>query len=141
ITDAPGAVDLAPDDIRGLVELDGVTFSYRPSQPVLREVSLRVEPGETLALVGTSGSGKSTISQLLPRFYDPQAGSVRLDGHDIRTLTLGSVRAQLGVVFEDSFLFSDSVRANIAYGRPDATDDEVRVAARAAQADGFISAL
>ncbi|SNQ49263.1 putative ABC transporter ATP-binding protein [Frankia canadensis] len=141
ITDAPDATTLHPDDVRGLVELDGVTFGYRPGQPVLRDISLRVEPGETVALVGTSGSGKSTISQLLPRFYDPQAGAVRLDGHDVRTLTIASVRAQLGVVFEDSFLFSDSVRANIAYGRPDATDEQIVAAARAAQADGFITAL
>ncbi|MCL9759081.1 ABC transporter ATP-binding protein/permease [Frankia sp. AiPa1] len=139
ISDLPDAVDLTV--ARGLVELDGVTFGYQPRRPVLRDVCLRVEPGETLALVGTSGSGKSTISQLLPRFYDPQAGSVRLDGHDVRTLTIASLRAQLGMVFEDSFLFSDSVRANISYGRPDATDEQVIAAARAAQADGFIREL
>ncbi|MCK9897038.1 ABC transporter ATP-binding protein [Frankia sp. AgB32] len=139
ITDPPDAVTL--DSARGLVELDGVTFGYQPDRPVLRDVSLRIEPGETVALVGTSGSGKSTISQLLPRFYDPQAGAVRLDGHDVRTLTLRSLRAQLGMVFEDSFLYSDTVRANIGYGRPDATEDQVVAAARAAQADGFIRDL
>nr|MDT0666865.1 ATP-binding cassette domain-containing protein [Micromonospora sp. DSM 115978] len=83
----------------------------------------------------------STVSLLLPRFYDVQRGAVRIDGHDVRDLTLESLRAQIGVVFEDSFLFSDSVRANIAYGRPDATDDQVRAAARAAEADGFVLAL
>nr|WP_255649703.1 ABC transporter ATP-binding protein [Frankia sp. ArI3] len=139
ITDAPDATVL--DTARGLIELDGVTFGYQPSRPVLRDISLRISPGETVALVGTSGSGKSTISQLLPRFYDPQAGTVRLDGHDVRTLTLASLRAQIGVVFEDSFLFSDTVRSNISYGRPDATDDQIVAAAQAAQADGFIRDL
>ncbi|MCM3882632.1 ABC transporter ATP-binding protein [Frankia sp. R82] len=139
ISDAPDAHTLGA--ARGLVELDDVTFGYQSQRPVLRGVSLRVEPGETLALVGTSGSGKSTISQLLARFYDPQGGTVRLDGHDVRTLTLASLRAQLGMVFEDSFLYSDTVRANISYGRPDATDDQIFAAARAAQADGFVRAL
>ncbi|MCU1606197.1 MAG: transporter [Modestobacter sp.] len=123
------------------VELDGVTFGHSPDRPVLAGVSLRVDPGETLALIGTSGSGKSSIVQLLPRFYDVSAGAVRIGGADVRTLRTDSLRSALGVVFEDSFLFSDTVRANIAFGRPDAGDDEVRVAARAAQADGFISAL
>jgi ATP-binding cassette subfamily B protein len=123
------------------VELDDVTFGHSADRPVLRGVSLRVEPGETLALIGTAGSGKSSVVTLLPRFYDPASGVVRVGGRDVRTLRTGSLRSALGVVFEDSFLFSDSVRANIAFGRPDATDDEVRAAARAAQADGFISAL
>ncbi|WP_251745702.1 ABC transporter ATP-binding protein [Frankia sp. AiPs1] len=139
ITDAPDATVLGT--ARGLIELAGVTFGYLPSRPVLRDVDLRIAPGETVALVGTSGSGKSTISQLLPRFYDPQGGTVRLDGHDVRTLTLASLRDQIGMVFEDSFLFSDTVRANISYGRPDATDDQIVEAARASQADGFIRNL
>ncbi|PYC77502.1 ABC transporter ATP-binding protein, partial [Streptomyces tateyamensis] len=112
-----------------------------PATPVLRGLSLRVQPGETLALVGSSGSGKSTVAQLIPRFYDPTGGSVRLYGHDLRELTLDSVRSVIGIVPEDSFLFSDSVRVNIAYGRPGATEQEIEAAARAAQADGFIREL
>ncbi|WP_222193350.1 ABC transporter ATP-binding protein [Modestobacter italicus] len=123
------------------VELDEVTFGHSTDRPVLSGVSLRVEPGETLALVGTSGSGKSSVVSLLPRFYDASAGAVRIGGRDVRDLDLGALRGALGVVFEDSFLFSDTVRANIAFGRPDASDAEVRAAARAAQADGFIAEL
>ena len=108
---------------------------------MLSGVSLRIEPGETLALIGTAGSGKSSVVNLLPRFYDVSAGAVRIGGVDVRDLETRGLRSALGVVFEDSFLFSDSVRSNIAFGRPDATDDEVRAAARAAQADGFISEL
>ena len=110
-------------------------------RPVLSGVTLRIEPGETLALIGTAGSGKSSVVTLLPRFYDVSAGAVRIGGVDVRDLETRSLRSAMGVVFEDSFLFSDSVRANIAFGRPDATDDEIRAAARAAQADGFIAEL
>ena len=139
LTEKPDAVPLpkgAPD-----VELDDVTFGYVPSEPVLRGLSLRVRQGETLALVGTSGSGKSTISLLLPRFYDVRGGAVRVGGHDVRDLTLDSLRASIGLVLEESFLFSDSVRANIAYGRPDATMEQIVAAARAAEADEFIARL
>jgi ATP-binding cassette, subfamily B, bacterial len=125
----------------GAVELRNVSFGYLRSDPVLRNVSLTVRPGETLALVGTAGSGKSTISQLLPRFYDVHEGSVLIDGRDVRDVTLSSLRARIGLVFEDSFLFSDSIRENIAYGRPDATDEQVRAAAQAAEAEDFIEAL
>ncbi|MDH6110559.1 ATP-binding cassette subfamily B protein [Kitasatospora sp. MAP12-15] len=125
------------------LEFDQVDFRYGPadSRPVLHRLSLRIEPGETLALVGASGSGKSTVAQLIPRFYDPTAGAVRLYGQDLRDLTLDSVRSVVGVVPEDSFLFSDTVSANIAYGRSDASEDEITAAARAAQADGFIREL
>jgi ATP-binding cassette, subfamily B, bacterial len=140
VREAPDAATLAPDRPVG-VEFADVTFGYLPSEPVLRGFSLTVAPGETLALIGTAGSGKSTVTTLLQRFYDPQAGSVRIGDRDLRELTLDSLRASIGLVMEDSFLFSESVRANIAYGRPAATDAQVRAAARAAEADGFISAL
>ncbi|MFG2196152.1 ABC transporter ATP-binding protein [Streptomyces sp. NPDC048639] len=130
-----------PADAAATVEFDAVTFGYDPERPVLEDFSLRIEPGETVAVVGTSGSGKSTVSLLLPRFYDVSGGAVRVGGHDVRDLTFASLRAAIGLVPEDSFLFSDTVRANIAYGKPDATDEQIRAAATAAQADGFIQEL
>ncbi|MCA1226939.1 ABC transporter ATP-binding protein [Saccharopolyspora sp. 6M] len=145
VRDRPGAVALPEVPLR--VRLDGVGFGYTRDQQVLRDVSLLVEPGETVALVGPAGSGKSTVSLLLPRFYDVQHGAVRIgaaDGgaeHDVRDLRLESLRSAVGVVFEEAFLFSDSIRGNIAYGCPDATDAEVEAAARAAEAHGFIAAL
>ncbi len=143
IRDRPGAVDLPADLPAGApaVELDDVQFSYVPGQPVLRGLSLRVEPGETLALAGTAGSGKSTISLLLPRFYDVTGGALRVGGHDVRDLTRDSLRGAIGLVMEESFLFSDTVTANIAYGRPDASMEQVVAAAQTAQADEFISDL
>ena len=123
------------------VELDGVRFGYQPGRPVLDGVSLRAEPGETLAIVGTAGSGKSTVAQLLPRFYDPWDGAVRIGGVDLRELRLRDLRSELGVVFEEAFLFSDTIRANIAYGRPEATETEIRAAAEAAQVAAFVEAL
>ncbi|MEU6234853.1 ABC transporter transmembrane domain-containing protein [Kitasatospora sp. NPDC047058] len=125
------------------LEFDRVEFRYDPEHPapVLHGLSLKLAPGETLALVGASGSGKSTVAQLVPRFYDPAAGAVRLYGHDLRELTLDSVRAAVGIVPEESFLFSETVRTNIAYGRPDATDEQIVAAARAAQADEFVRQL
>jgi ATP-binding cassette subfamily B protein len=123
------------------VELDGVRFGYSRREPVLDGVSLRIEAGETMALVGTAGSGKSTVALLLPRFYDPQEGELRLGGVALPRLRLADLRRELGVVFEEAFLFSDTIRANIAYGRPDASDEEVHAAARAAQVDEFVAAL
>lgn len=139
VTDAPDAQDL-PDGPLG-IQLDNVHFGYTRSEPVLDGLSLEVRPGETLALVGTAGSGKSTISLLLPRFYDVHAGSVRLGGRDLRELKLAQLRKAIGVVFEEAFLFSTSVRENIAYGRPEATEEEVVAAAKAAEAHEFITRL
>jgi ATP-binding cassette subfamily B protein len=139
VTDKPDAVDV-PDGPVDLV-LDDVSFGYTRSEPVLEGVSLRVSPGETLALVGTAGSGKSTVSLLLPRFYDVHTGAITVGGVDVRDLRLASLRGTVGVVFEEAFLFSDTVQSNIAYGRPDATDDDIRAAAKAAQAHEFIEAL
>jgi ATP-binding cassette subfamily B protein len=139
ISDKPDAVEL-PTDTAGL-SFEDVRFGYVPSESVLRGVSFRVEPGETVAVVGASGSGKSTLALLLPRFYDPQGGSVRIGGYDVADVTRDSLRAAIGLVMEDSFLFSTTVRANIAYGRPDATEQEILAAAQAAQAHEFIVKL
>jgi len=130
-----------PADAPATVEFDDVSFAYEDSRPVLDGLSFEIRAGETLAVVGSSGSGKSTVSLLLPRFYDVTRGAVLIGGHDVRELTLDSLRAAIGLVPEDSFLFSDTVRANIAYGRPEATQEEIEKAARAAQADRFIAAL
>ncbi|MFH7596963.1 ABC transporter ATP-binding protein [Streptomyces racemochromogenes] len=130
-----------PADAPATVEFEDVRFGYDPERPVLDGFSLRLAEGETVAVVGASGSGKSTVSLLLPRFYDADHGTVRVGGHDVRELTYDSLRAAIGLVPEDSFLFSDTIRANIAYGRPGATDEEIREAARAAQAESFIQVL
>jgi ATP-binding cassette subfamily B protein len=139
ISDRPDAVELPPD-AAGL-SFDDVRFGYVPSEPMLRGLSFRVEPGETVAVVGASGSGKSTLAMLLPRFYDPEGGSVRIGGYDVADVTRESLRAAIGLVMEDSFLFSTTVRDNIAYGRPDATYEEIVAAAEAAQAHEFIVRL
>jgi ATP-binding cassette, subfamily B, bacterial len=136
LTEKPDATVLRPGSKD--IALDDVHFGYVPSEPVLRGLSLQVKPGHTLAVVGTSGSGKSTISLLLPRFYDVRSGAIRVGGHDVRDLTIDSLRASIGLVLEESFLFSDTVRNNIAYGRPDATTEQVIAAARAAEAEDFI---
>jgi ATP-binding cassette subfamily B protein len=139
VAEAPDAQALPP--ARGDLRLRGVKFGYLSRRPVLDGFDLHVAPGETVALVGASGSGKSTVALLVPRFYDVQSGAVEVDGIDVRRLQLDSLRSQIGVVFEESFLFSDTVAANIAYGRPDATPAEIEAAARAAEAHDFITAL
>ncbi|MER5866797.1 ABC transporter ATP-binding protein [Kitasatospora sp. NPDC002040] len=136
LTTAAQSIGQAP-----AIEFDRVDFAYGEAAPVLHGLGFRLAEGETLALVGGSGSGKSTVAQLIPRFYDATGGAVRLYGHDVRELTLDSIRATVGIVPEESFLFSDTVGSNIAYGRPDATEAEIEAAARAAQADGFIREL
>ncbi|UUU41935.1 ABC transporter ATP-binding protein [Streptomyces sp. NBC_00162] len=130
-----------PADAPATIDFDDVRFGYDPERPVLDGFSLAVAEGETVAVVGASGSGKSTVSLLLPRFYDADGGSVRVGGHDVRELTYGSLRGAIGLVPEDSFLFSDTIRANIAYGHPEATEEQIEAASRAAQADGFIREL
>jgi ATP-binding cassette subfamily B protein len=140
VADKPGAAELPP--VVGRVEFRDVHFRYPGGErEVLRGVSFAVEPGQTVAILGTTGSGKSTVVNLLPRFYDATAGAVLVDGHDVRDVTLASLRSQIGIVLQDTLLFSGTVRENIAYGRPDATGEEIEAAARAAQADGFIRAL
>ncbi len=130
-----------PADAPATVEFDDVSFAYEDGRPVLENFSLTIEPGETVAVVGSSGSGKSTVSLLLPRYYDVTHGAVLVGGHDVRELTLASLRAAIGLVPEDSFLFSESIRTNIAYGVPDATQEQIEAAARAAQAQRFIDEL
>ncbi|HEY1116789.1 MAG TPA: ABC transporter ATP-binding protein, partial [Acidimicrobiales bacterium] len=139
ITDRPGARDLV--DPRGDVRFDGVGFAYGDGAPVLDGFDLHVRPGETVAIVGATGSGKSTIARLLLRFYEVDAGAVRIDGHDVQDVTMASLRHHVGMVSDEPFLFSSSIRDNIAYARPDASDAEIEAAARAANAHGFILEL
>lgn len=139
ITDPPGRTE--PHPVTGHLALEGVTFGYPGQTPILREASLRIEPGEVVALIGNSGAGKSSVGKLLMRFYDPQKGRVTLDGHDLRNISLATLRDQIAVVLQESVLFATSVRDNIAYGRLDATEAEILAAAAAAGADAFIRRL
>lgn len=127
--------------IRGKVELVNVSAAYKPDEPVLKKVNLTVEPGQTVAIVGPTGAGKTTIINLLPRFYDVTGGAVLIDGIDVRDVSAASLRQQIGVVLQDTFLFSDTVMENIRFGRPSASDEEVMAAARLARADEFIERL
>jgi len=137
IIDKPGAITLPP--IAGQVEFRNVTFRYFGSgSAVLDAVSFTAAPGQTIALLGATGSGKSTIINLIPRFYDASAGAVLIDGHDVRDVTLDSLRSQIGIVLQETNLFSGTIRDNIAFGRPDATLDQVQSAAQAASAHDFI---
>jgi ATP-binding cassette, subfamily B, putative efflux pump len=140
IVDAPNAKDCK--EVKGDIVFDNVTFAYNKNEPpVLRDISFSVKAGETIALVGMSGGGKSTLVSLIPRFYDVTKGRILLDGVDIRDIRVRSLRDQIGIVFQDSFLFSDSVKENILLGKPEATDEEVIAAAKAANAHDFIMNL
>jgi ATP-binding cassette subfamily B multidrug efflux pump len=139
IADRPGTVVLPP--IRGRVCLEDVSFAYVEGQDVLHGVDIVAEPGQTIALVGPTGAGKSTVINLLARFYDVTGGKVTIDGHDVRDVTVESLRSQLGIVLQDTFLFSGTIRDNIRYGRPDASDEEVLRVAMAVNAHPFISRM
>jgi ATP-binding cassette subfamily B multidrug efflux pump len=139
LQDAADAVDMPP--IQGRIVFDGVSAEYEPGQPVLRDIDLVAERGQMVAIVGPTGAGKSTLVNLIPRFYDVSGGSITIDGVDVRSVTSRSLRSQIGMVLQDSFLFSDTILNNIRYGRPAATDDEVITAARLARADAFIERL
>ena len=139
VTERPGAYDLV--DVAGRIEFDNVSFHYGDGPDILRDFSAVIEPGETVAVVGRTGSGKSTVARLLTRFYDATDGAVRIDGHDVTDVTLHSLRTAVGVVMDEPFLFSISIRDNIAYGRPNASIDEVIAAAEAANAAEFIERL
>ena len=139
ITDKPDARGLKVNG--GAIEFDDVHFAYDPARPILKGISLRVEPGQTVALVGPSGSGKSTVGRLMFRFYDVTGGALRIDGQDVRDVTQDSLHAQIGVVPQDTVLFNDTIRYNIAYGRPGATEAEVVAAAKAAKIHDFVMAL
>jgi ABC-type multidrug transport system fused ATPase/permease subunit len=139
IRDRPGAVELPAGE--GRVRFEHVDFSYAAGRPVLEGIDLEIAPGDTVALIGHTGSGKTTVASLVPRFYDVDAGRVTVDGADVRDVTLASLRRAIGVVAQDPFLFSATVRENIAFGVPEATDEQVERAARLAQAHDFIAAL
>ena len=139
IRDEPEAIELPAGD--GRVRFEGVTFGYDPARPLFEGLDLELEPGRTVALIGHTGSGKTTLASLIPRFYDVQAGRVTIDGADVRTLTLNSLRREIGAIAQDPFLFSATVRENLAFGRPEATDEQIEQAARLAQAHEFIERL
>ena len=139
VMDRPGAVRL--EHVSGSVTMENVSFAYGKGAPLLRDISIDVPPGKTLALVGPSGSGKTTLVNLIPRFYDPTTGTVQIDGHDVRDIQVEALRAQMGMVMQETFLFNASIRENIAYGRADASIEEIEAAARAANAHPFISEM
>ncbi len=139
VTDKEGAIEL--ENVEGHVKFEDVVFGYVPEQPVLHGINLEALPKETIALVGPTGAGKSSIINLLCRFYDVQSGRVLVDGVDVRDVTIESLRRQLGIVLQDTFIFSGTIRENIRYGRIDATDEEVEEAAKVVGAHEFISNL
>jgi ABC-type multidrug transport system fused ATPase/permease subunit len=139
IRDQPGAYALST--VKGAVTFDHVSFEYLPGKPVLKDITLQVAPGETIAILGATGSGKSTLIYLLPRFYDVTRGTLSIDGTDVREVTLSSLRRRVGIVLQEVFLFSTTIKENIAFGKPDATMDEIEQAAKYAQAHDFIMAF
>ena len=139
VSDAPNAKTI--DRARGAIAFENVAFGYTPERLIVHDVNLRIEPGETVAFVGGTGAGKSTLLSLVPRFYDPNAGRVLLDGLDLRAITKKSLRDQISIVLQDTLLFSTTMRENIAYGRPEATEEEIIEAAKRAQAHEFIMAM
>jgi ATP-binding cassette subfamily B protein/subfamily B ATP-binding cassette protein MsbA len=139
VRDSPNAVDIS--SAKGAIAFRSVDFGYAESRIVLRDINLSIAPNQIVGLVGGTGAGKSTLLSLVPRFYDPTTGSVMLDGRDVREITKKSLRAQIAIVLQDTLLFSTTVRENIAYGRPDATEEEIIEAARRAQADEFVRQL
>jgi subfamily B ATP-binding cassette protein MsbA len=136
IPERPNARD--PGKLQGAIEFDRVAFSYNPELPVLKDVSFSIPAGQFVGIVGTTGGGKSTVVSLIPRFYDPISGSITIDGVDVRDYKLQKMRDQIGFVLQDTVLFRGTVRENIAYGRPDATEDEIFEAAKLASAHEFI---
>ena len=139
VVDSPDSIAIT--ETKGAFQFQNVSFAYAQDRHVLHDVDLRIEPNQIVALVGGTGAGKSTLLSLVPRFYDPTIGSLKLDGRDLRQITKKSLRAQIGIVLQDTLLFSTTIRENIAYGRPDATEDDIIDAARRAQADDFIRQL
>jgi ABC-type multidrug transport system fused ATPase/permease subunit len=139
IADRPDAVELPPGE--GRISFERVRFGYDPTRPVLEDIELEIEPGRNVAVIGHTGSGKTTLTALVPRFYDVTAGRLTVDGADVRDVTLTSLRRAIAVISQDPFLFSTTVRENIAFGAPDATDEDVGRAARRAQAHEFIAEL
>ena len=139
VSSPPDAVEL--EQIRGEVELQDVSCEYHPGRAVLEHMSFQARPGQTIALVGATGSGKTTVANLIPRFYDVTSGRVLIDGHDVRDVDLGSLRRQIGIVMQETTLFSGTIRENIAFGKSDATDEDIEWAARSARADEFIARL
>jgi len=139
VVDSPDAIEMPP--IRGRVEFENVSHAYEDGVPVLKGISFSVEPGQTVAIVGATGAGKTTIINLLSRFYDVEAGVVKIDGLDVRKVKAESLRKQIGIVLQDTFLFSQSILENVRFGRPQANDAEVQAAIQLAHADSFIDRL